>query len=44
MNMFELLMNDKRFKDVPKIIETPKIKDGRDADEMNLGRLRSLIY
>jgi deoxyribonuclease-4 len=44
MNMFKLLMNDKRFKDIPKIIETPKIKDGRDADEINLNRLRSLIY
>lgn len=44
MNMFKLLMNDKRLKDVPKIIETPKFKDGRDADEMNLNRLRTLIH
>jgi deoxyribonuclease IV len=44
MTMFKLLMNDKRFKDVPKIIETPKHKDGFDADQMNLNRLRTLIY
>jgi deoxyribonuclease IV len=44
MNMFELLMNDKRFKDVPKIIETPKHKNGSDADKMNLNRLRTLIH
>ena len=41
---FELLMNDMRFWDVPKIIETPKQKDGRDMDKMNLNRLRSLVY
>jgi deoxyribonuclease-4 len=41
--MFKLLMNDRRFKDLPKIIETPKHKDGRDADKMNLNRLRTLI-
>jgi len=44
MNMFKLLMNDKRLKDVPKIIETPKHKDGFDADKMNLNRLRTLIH
>ena len=43
INLFKLLMNDKRFRDVPKIIETPKNKDGRDADKMNLKRLRTLI-
>ena len=41
---FELLMNDMRFWDVPKIIETPKQKDGPDTDKMNLNQLRSLIY
>jgi len=40
---FKLLMNDVRFQDVPKIIETPKTKNGRDYDEINLNRLRSLI-
>ena len=41
---FELLMNDMRFWDVPKIIETPKQKDGPDRDKINLNRLRSLVF
>ena len=41
---FELLMNDMRFWDVPKIIETPKQKDGPDTDKLNLNRLRSLVF
>ena len=41
---FELLMNDMRFWDIPKIIETPKQKDGPDTDKMNLNRLRSLVF
>ena len=44
MNLFKLLMNDRRFRDVPKIIETPKLKGRRDADKMNLKRLRTMIY
>jgi deoxyribonuclease-4 len=40
---FELLMNDMRFWDVPKIIETPKQRGGPDMDKMNLNRLRSLV-
>jgi len=40
---FKLLMNDVRFRDIPKIIETPKRKNGQDCDEINLNRLRSLI-
>jgi deoxyribonuclease-4 len=40
---FELLMNDMRFWDIPKIIETPKQKGGPDTDKMNLNRLRSLV-
>ena len=44
ITMFKLLMNDEQFKDVPKIIETPKHKDGFDADKMNLNRLRTLIH
>ncbi len=40
---FELMMNDMRFWDIPKIIETPKQKDGQDMDRMNLKRLRSLV-
>ncbi len=41
---FELLMNDMRFENVPKIIETPKQKYGPDTDKMNLNRLRSLVF
>jgi len=41
---FKLLMNDMRFENVPKIIETPKQKDGPDTDKMNLNRLRSLVF
>ena len=41
---FELLMNDMRFWDIPKIIETPKQKDGPDTHKMNLNRLRSLVF
>jgi len=41
---FELLMTDMRFENVPKIIETPKQKDGTDTDKMNLNRLRSLVF
>jgi deoxyribonuclease-4 len=40
---FELLMNDRRFIDIPKIIETPKQKDGKDYDQINLDRLRSFV-
>ena len=38
---FRLLMKDKRFAHVPKILETPKEKDMED-DRINLGLLRSL--
>jgi deoxyribonuclease-4 len=41
---FELLMNDKRFNDIPKIIETPKEKEGKDHDTTNLDRLRALLH
>ena len=40
---FEFFMKDKRFSQVPKIIETPKRKDGKDADRINLRRLRTLV-
>lgn len=42
---FRHLLNDKRFVDVPKILETPKGVDdrGTDLDRENLRRLRSLI-
>ncbi len=42
---FAHFVNDKRFKHVPMILETPKGKDGRgtNLDKVNLKRLRSLI-
>jgi deoxyribonuclease-4 len=40
LEAFRCLMNDARFKDVPKVIETPKEDD---MDAVNLGLLRSLI-
>ena len=40
---FELLMNDRRFINIPKIIETPKQKDGKDYDQINLNRLKSFV-
>ncbi len=42
---FEFLVNDKRFTQVPRILETPKGVDGRgtDLDRVNLNRLRKLI-
>jgi deoxyribonuclease-4 len=39
---FRLFMNDPRFVRVPKIIETPKEKDGRQMDPVNLAVLRRL--
>lgn len=43
ISAFELFMNDPRFRDVPKIIETPKHKGDTDYDRVNLNRLRSLV-
>jgi deoxyribonuclease-4 len=40
---FRCIMNDRRLKDVPKILETPKGKGVVDYDRMNLKRVRSLI-
>ena len=40
---FERLMNDVRFKNLPKVIETPKSGKDPDFDKMNLNRLRSLM-
>ena len=36
-------MNDPRFAEVPKIIETPKEQDGRPMDPVNLNVLRRLV-
>lgn len=42
---FRPFVRDKRFKDIPKILETPKGMDesGRNWDEINLEALRSLM-
>lgn len=39
---FRLLMNDKRFADIPKIIETPKDKEMKN-DKINLAVLRKMV-
>lgn len=44
INAFELIMNDQRFKNIPKIIETPKYKEGKDYDTVNLNRLKALLH
>ncbi len=41
-NGFSLIMNDKRFKDIPKILETPKGAD-MEEDVMNMRRLRRYV-
>jgi len=43
ISAFELFVNDPRFRDVPKIIETPKHKGDTDCDRVNLNRLRALV-
>ena len=39
---FRLLMNDSRFAEIPKILETPK-GDNEEMDAVNLGLLRGMI-
>ena len=43
LKAFELFMSDERFCDIPKIIETPKNRGGKDWDKINLELLRSLV-
>jgi len=43
LKAFEFFMNDQRLCHIPKIIETPKGKDGKDWDSVNLGKLRALV-
>lgn len=43
INAFKLFMNDNRFHEIPIIIETPKEKEGKDYDRINLDRLRKLV-
>ena len=42
INAFKMLLNDKRFQNIPMILETPKEKDMKE-DKKNLKILRSLI-
>jgi deoxyribonuclease-4 len=42
LDAFKYIITDSRLKDVPKILETPKLKNGKDADTINLELLRSL--
>lgn len=40
---FRLLLGDRRFRDRPMVLETPKeVRDGADMDRVNLGVLRGL--
>ena len=43
LKAFECFMNDKRFKNIPKIIETPKEKANYDDDKTNLNKLRAMV-
>ena len=43
LKAFELFMNDDRFSNIPKIIETPKEQGEKDWDRINLEQLRSLV-
>ncbi len=42
LKAFELIMTDKKLQGIPKIIETPKGKNGEDMDRVNLGLLKKL--
>ncbi len=42
-NAFRLIMNDHRLENIPKIIETPKLKEGIEQDPVNLERLRNMV-
>ena len=44
IDAFKLFMNDNRFVNIPKIIETPKYKEGKDYDTINLNKLRGLMH
>ncbi len=43
IDAFGYIMNDSKLYHVPKILETPKIKDGMDMDEINLLKLREIV-
>jgi len=41
---FKLLMNDSRLQNIPKVLETPKGKDEKDWDQINLAKLRRFLW
>ncbi|MDQ7784767.1 MAG: deoxyribonuclease IV [Desulfomonilaceae bacterium] len=43
LECFRLIMNDVRFRGVPKVLETPKDLGGLDMDPVNLATLRNLV-
>ena len=43
VDAFGFIMNDTRFRTIPKIIETPKTDGAVDCDPLNLALLRSLV-
>jgi deoxyribonuclease-4 len=43
MKPFSLIMNDNRFAQLPKILETPKKRDGIDMDGKNIALLKNLV-
>ncbi|MEA1867579.1 MAG: deoxyribonuclease IV, partial [Thermodesulfobacteriota bacterium] len=40
---FKLLMNDSRLQNIPKVLETPKGKEDKDWDQINLAKLRGFF-
>ena len=42
LECFKLVMTDPRFRQIPKLIETPKDSDGIEMDEVNLAMLREM--
>jgi deoxyribonuclease-4 len=42
LNAFGFILRDRRFRNVPKVIETPKMHGGREMDAKNLRVLRKL--
>ncbi len=43
LKAFELFMNDKRFRDIPKIIDTPQGKEWGNRDKANLKQLQAIL-
>jgi deoxyribonuclease-4 len=43
LDAFRLIMNDTRLDGIPKILETPKEKSGKDWDAVNLKVLRGMV-